>query len=259
VNPGEPTIAVYCAATAWIAEALRLAARLSLPLIERADERFDFLLTYTAEHLELRKTGRGAPGPIYVDFARGSTGYRRLHSGRRQLLARAIGMRPSVNPSVIDTTAGLGSDAFMLAWLGCRVLMLERSAIIHALLADGLTRARSDPTLASTMSERLALCKQDAASYLKDLADINRPDGIYLDPMYPERHQSALPKKEMRMLRELAGDDEDAPELLAMALTRARRRVVVKRPRLAAVLKGPPPTVQLKGQTTRYDVYRVED
>lgn len=251
---GKPAIAVHCTTAERAADAAALAARLSLPMVERIDDRFDFLLTYTAEYLELRKTGRSAPGPIHVDFIQGRLGYRRLHCGRRQLLARAIGLRPTVNPSVIDATAGLGADSFVLASLGCQVLMLERSAVIHALLLDGLERARSDPALAST-NARLVLRNQNAVSYLNNLVDADRSDTIYLDPMYPERHQSALTKKEMRMLRELVGDDEEAPELLAAALICARKRVVVKRPRLASIIKGPPPTAQLTGETTRYDVY----
>lgn len=254
----EPTSAVYCATEARMMDAAALAARLSLPLVCVADETYDFLLTDTGRHLELRKTGRGAPGPVYVDFISGPLGYRRMHGGgRRQSLAKAVGVRASSRPTVIDVTAGLGRDAFVLAMLGCRVLMLERSAIIYALLADGLARARVHPALAKTANERLALRHQDAAVYLRRLTDHDKPDVIYLDPMYPGRDRSALTKKEMRILRELVGDDDDAPDLLAAALLHAKQRVVVKRPRLAPAIQGPVPTAQLTGATTRYDVYRI--
>jgi 16S rRNA (guanine1516-N2)-methyltransferase len=255
---GHPAIAVHCAKAARRTDAKSLAAMLSLPLIDTVDHRFDFLLTYTGRRLELRKTSHGAPGPIYVDFVSGSLGYRRIRGGgRRQLLAKAVGIRASSKASVIDVTAGLGSDAFVLAILGCRVLMLERSAIVHALLADGLDRARPHPVLGAALSERLALRHLDAISHLDHLPGHDRPDVIYLDPMYPRRDQSALNKKEMRILRELVGDDEDAPALLIAGLTCARQRVVVKRPRLALPLQGPPPTIQLRGETTRYDIYNV--
>jgi 16S rRNA (guanine1516-N2)-methyltransferase len=255
VATGNPTVAVYCAEPARTEDALLLATRLALPSITTADDSFDLLLAYTARGLELRKTGPGAPGPVYVDFVSGPLGYRRLHAnGRRPPVARAIGMRATSRRFVIDVTAGLGCDAFVLAMLGCRVWMVERSAIVYALLADGLRRAR-DHSLAE--SERLALHHQDAVSCLDGLAQRDRPDVVYLDPMYPQRDGSALNKKGMRILRELVGADEDAPELLAAALKRARRRVVVKRPRLARPLDGPSPTFQLKGKSTRYDVYRV--
>lgn len=222
---------------------------------ESAEAPYDYLLTYTARRLELRQTGRAGTGPIVVDFVGGPFGYRRMHNGGRQPLARAIGVRNLSKPYVIDMTAGLGRDAFVLAALGCRVSMLERSPIVHALLADGLARAADFPALAP-VCERLSLCQADGIFYLNPLAG-NRPDVGYLDPMYPHRRQSALNKKEMRVLRDIVGDDDDAPALLAAALRVATRRVVVKRPRLAPPLEGPPPVAQIKGSTTRYDIYRV--
>jgi 16S rRNA (guanine1516-N2)-methyltransferase len=252
----QPTIAVHCAAAARCHEASALAVRLFLPLAATSDPGFDFLLTYTTERLELRKTGRSAPGPVYVDFVGGPFGYRRLHGGgRMQHLARAAGLRSAIKPSILDATAGLGRDAFMLAALGCRVLMLERSPISHALLADGLKRASLDPLLSKVTDERLALRCEDAILYLTRLPAHIRPDVIYLDPMYPKSSRSALNKKEMRLLREVAGDDEDAPELLALSLRTAGTRVVVKRPRLAPSIEGSPPDAQIRGAATRYDVY----
>jgi len=84
-----------------------------------------------------------------------------------------------------------------------------------------------------------------------------RPEVVFLDPMYPHRQKSALVKKEMRLLRQLVGDDEDASDLLVTALARARRRVVVKRPRLAPTLTGPAPGFQIIAPNTRFDVYPI--
>jgi 16S rRNA (guanine1516-N2)-methyltransferase len=95
----------------------------------------------------------------------------------------------------------------------------------------------------------------DSRDYLGRLATGHRPDVIYLDPMYPHRDKSALAKKEMRYARALVGDDADARELLAVALTAARRRVAVKRPRGAPVLPGPKPVAEIASANTRYDIY----
>jgi 16S rRNA (guanine1516-N2)-methyltransferase len=248
-------MAVYCADPARLTEAAALAARLSLPLTETRAAQFDYWLTLTTERLELRKCNADA-GPTYADFVAGPFGYRRVHGvGLRQLLARAIGLKAGFRPSVIDVTAGLGRDAFLLALLGCRVSMIERSPIVHALLADGLSRAQSTRAEHVDHLQRLTLTCADAIAVLENLVDANRPDTVYLDPMYPHRDQSALNRKEMRTLRALVGDDEDAPELLAMALKRARRRVAVKRPRLAPTIAGPEPTFQINGRSTRYDIY----
>jgi len=250
------SIAVYCAEPARVEEARTLAARLSLPLTDTAAMTADYLLTLTAQRLELRQLGAAAPGPVYADFVSGPFGYRRVHGpGVRQLLARAIGARAGFRPYVTDVTAGLGRDAFLLALLGCRVSMIERSPLVHALLADGLMRARAAFAAHADILDRLTLACADAKVVLDNLADVNRPDTIYLDPMYPHRNRSALNDKNMRALRALVGDDEDAPVLLAAALSCARRRVAVKRPRLAPSLAGPQPAFQLKGTSTRYDVY----
>ena len=105
--------------------------------------------------------------------------------------------------------------------------------------------------------ERLRLTVADGRAYLQELAEDQRPDVVYLDPMYPHRRKAALAGKEMRLLRQLAGDDDDAPELLVAALACARRRVVVKRPRRAPALAGPPSGFQIVAPNTRFDVYLV--
>jgi 16S rRNA (guanine1516-N2)-methyltransferase len=61
-------------------------------------------------------------------------------------------------------------------------------------------------------------------------------------------------KKEIRLLRDLVGDDTDAPELLEISRGIARDRVVVKRPDDAPPL-APDPDMSLTGKLVRYDVY----
>jgi 16S rRNA (guanine1516-N2)-methyltransferase len=251
--------AVASAAPALAGRAQALAAALGLPLTTLGDQRFAFLLTITTSRLELRQQGTDAPGPIYVDFVGGRLGYRRRHGGGRgQALARAIGLKGGAGTTplrVLDATAGLGRDAFVLATLGANVHMIERSAIVAALLQDGLARASADATVGPLVTGRLQLTVADARLLLPTLSADQQPDVIYLDPMYPERHTAALVKKESRALRRLVGADPDAAELLAAALAHRPRRVVVKRPRSAPFLAGFEPSLQLESKTTRYDVY----
>lgn len=251
----ECSAAVFCAEAVRLGEAAALATRLSLPLIHNPEPRFDFLLTLTAARLELRACGADAPGPVYAEFITGAFGYRRFHGfGLKQPLARAIGVKSRTDGLyVVDCTAGLGRDAFLLALLGCRVALLERCAIVHALLSDGLSRASS--ALQATHPGKLTLIHQDACAYLETLEHADYPDVIYLDPMYPQRDRSALNRKDMRMLRGLVGGDDDASGLLSKALTRGQRRVTVKRPRLAPAITGPSPTFHIEAKTTRFDVY----
>ena len=243
-------------ATPFLREAAaQLAALFQLPVVDSPPPTLALLLYLTAERLELHDMTTTA-GPVYVDFIGGGLGYRRRHGGgRKQPLAKAIGLKPGARPTVLDATAGLGRDAFVLACLGCHVQMVERSPVVAALLHDGLRRAQQDAEIGPLIKERLQLIHHDAQQWLSQLPSTQRPDVIYLDPMYPHRQKSALVKKEMRLFRAVVGDDLDAPSLLKTALACARRRVVVKRPKLAPALDDRQPTYCIKSENTRFDVY----
>ena len=198
----------------------------------------------------------GEPGlSVQADFHGPAVTYRRREGGgRQQMIARAMGLKNEIFPRVLDCTAGLGRDAFVLASLGCRVCMCERVPAVRALLEDGLERARAqnDPELGNIL-DRMSQIGSDALEYLK--SDLDRPDVVYLDPMFPRRSKRALVKKEMRIFQSLVGVDSDADHLLGAALEVALKRVVVKRPRLAPALDGRKPSLVLKGQRNRYDIY----
>ncbi|SDJ51613.1 class I SAM-dependent methyltransferase [Billgrantia gudaonensis] len=232
-----------------------LAQRLGLPLGDAAEA--ELVLRREGDRLVLGGDPRRFGAPLAVDFVAGRVAHRRrFGGGRGQLIARACGLTGGVTPSVIDATAGLGRDAFVLASLGAEVLMIERVAAIAALLDDGLARALAAPDTAA-MAARLHLAHGDATRELAALVAASgvAPQVVHLDPMFPHRAKSALVKKEMRLFRVLAGDDDDAPRLLEAALDVASHRVVVKRPRQAPPIAGPPPRHVLEGKTSRYDLY----
>jgi 16S rRNA (guanine1516-N2)-methyltransferase len=240
--------------------AMSLARELALPYLEgdaiSAEQRPEFLLTLTPDRLELRETCRGSSRPIYVDFVGGAMGYRRL-SGRtrRQPIAQAVGLRNGP-VSLVDATAGLGRDSFLLACLGCTVTAIERSPVLAALVSDGIARAGGHSPKLDEVLARLRFVLGDARDVLRTMTDASAPDTIYIDPMYPPSKKSALVKKEMRVCRRLVGDDPDAGELFDLARQVAKKRVVVKRQPHAPPL-GPRPTTTCLGTRVRYDVYVV--
>ena len=194
---------------------------------------------------------------IRADFHGLAATYRRKQGGARgQMIARAVGFKADIAPSVLDCTAGLGGDAFVLASLGCPVTMLERVPVLRALLEDALqqARARGDAVLDGVI-KRMRLIPEDALEYLKTCPDL--PDVVYLDPMFPKRGKHALVKKNMQVFHALVGADMDADELLPAALAAAQQRVVVKRPCHAPALDGRKPSYFLAGKSNRYDVYVV--
>ena len=98
------------------------------------------------------------------------------------------------------------------------------------------------------------LCTGDALELMSGWS-LEVPQVVYLDPMFPHREKSALVKKEMRALRPLVGDDDDASALLDAARRLASHRVVVKRPRHAEALGGVAPAHMLEGASSRFDIY----
>jgi 16S rRNA (guanine1516-N2)-methyltransferase len=152
------------------------------------------------------------------------------------MIAKAVGIQSGVRPVVLDATAGLGRDAFLLAQLGCHVTLIERHPLIGALLADGMGRARLDEEVGPIV-QRMDLRLGNAIEIIQEWSG-EPPQVIYLDPMFPHRDKRALVKKEMRVFRPLVGDDDDAALLLAAALALATHRVVVKRPRKAPNVDG---------------------
>ena len=196
---------------------------------------------------------RPSTGPLVCDFVGGAMGHRlRAGIGRAQPLPRAVGLKPGLNPRVVDATAGLGRDGFLLAALGLDVTMIERSADVHAALAEGLSRAaQAGPPHAQTVG-RITLIHGDARDHLERL----RPDVVVVDPMHPPRGKSALVKKEMRHVRALVGADPDARDLLLHALQAASNRVVLKWPLGGAALPDLPPVHHsITTKTIRYDVF----
>jgi 16S rRNA (guanine1516-N2)-methyltransferase len=262
-----PRLLLYAAAQE--AAALQWAQRLGVataPLGERRPSleallgQHDSVLLCDDEGLSLQSIEKPLPGPVRVDFAGGTLNWRLAHGGGRgEMVAKACGIKKGFIPWVLDGTAGLGRDALILASLGCRLTLCERSPIVAALLEDGLRRAASETALYDVIS-RMQFQPGETLSLLQNLQGAEpeaRPEVVLLDPMFPHREKSALVKKDMRAFRSLVGEDLDANGLLAPALAVARKRVVVKRPRLAPYLANQKPSMELAGQSSRFDIYLV--
>jgi 16S rRNA (guanine1516-N2)-methyltransferase len=212
----------------------------------------DFLLQVNVQTVELCKLDEPKLGAIKVDFVEGAVAHRRkFGGGRGQDIAKAVGLKHGFTPHVLDATAGLGRDAFVLASLGCRLTLLERMPVVAALLADGIERAKLNSDV-NDIANNMQLIHGSSLESI-DLADA--PDVVYLDPMYPHREKSAAVKKEMRIFQSLVGEDLDADDLLEPALALAKYRVVVKRPSYAPPLGDKKPSMSINMKKNRFDVY----
>lgn len=250
-----PNLAVWPRTNSDQVRAQRLGETLALPVLRTeytVDADIDMLLIVGEAGISLQRVAKAAPLPLKVDFGSGGMRHRR-RGGQNELLGRAVGVGKRENLRVVDATAGLGRDSFVLADLGCTVVMAERHPVVAALLADGLDRARQaiDPWL-SSVGARMTAHAGDARLLSPVTADT-----IYLDPMFPKRGKSAAVKADLALLQQLLvgsnGDDADA--LFEWAMDEAAARVVVKRPLRAQPLAGAAPSHQLRGKSIRFDVY----
>ena len=219
-----------------------------------AAQQTGFALHYDEQGLSLRKTDEPKLGAINVDFVTGAVAHRRkFGGGKGQSIAKAVGLNKGATPVVLDATAGLGRDGFVLASLGCKVILHERHPVVAALLYDGLKRAYDDIEIGAWMKENMRLIFGSSHTLLAQCESM--PDVVYLDPMFPHREKSALVKKEMRVFQDLVGADNDADGLLEFAYPLASKRVVVKRPDYAPFLNNQTPSMQIKTKKNRFDVY----
>lgn len=202
-------------------------------------------------YVELRREGEREGRGVRCDLAAMS-----LKGGRAEARAMPIVKAVGDARTVVDATAGLLGDAFLLAVAGYEVTAIERSALVYLLAKDGLERAERDVRLAELLGGRLKVVHADAREWLAARAGTaEAPDAVVIDPMFPpKKKKSALPRKEMVALREAVGADLDAAELLAAARACARKRVVLKRgddaPELAKA------DWSIEGTTVRFDVWR---
>lgn len=207
------------------------------PVDSNSAERF---LVCSAEHgLSLRSGGRD--GVVHI----ASRVARPWQVNRRDPLGRAIGRGTT---EVVDATAGLGGDMLMMLMMGVRVVGIEQSPLLYMILSD-----RLKSTIGLNRSEHFDLHCEDSNVLLPHL--VPSPQVIYLDPMFPARRKkSALPRKELVELRNLAARAETADNLFATARQIAKNRVVVKRlPESAPLAEAP--DWSHDGKTVRYDVY----
>ena len=224
------------------------------PLSKRRTTSMNYSLKMNNGQLGLVDQGNLDMAPVVIDFVSGKTAYRRKygHAGG-EAISKAVGIKKGHRPNVVDATAGWGRDAFVLATLGCRVHMIERSELIAKLLEDGLRRAKQDEKVGKLMKDNLSLSFGESQQELFHTPF--EPEVIYLDPMFPHKEKSALVKKDMQILQDIAEQDTDADALLHLALTIATNRVVVKRPSSADFLAEIKPQTSIKTKKHRFDIY----
>lgn len=234
-------------------EAEKLAARVGAPLLVAEEPpQADWLLFFDEDRLYLHSGAHEGFRPLTIDFLGGDFARRWRSATKNDILVKAIGLKKGVR-TVCDATCGLGYDAFFLStFKDLEVTACERSPIVAELVMDALCRVKDTGRFESSP---LYFHFGDAIPFLA--AHRGEFDAVYLDPMFPRPESAtALPKKEMQWIGDLAGKDEDAEALFAAAFEAAKTRVVVKRsddaPEVTSLRK---PDYVVPGKTVRFDIY----
>lgn len=215
-------------------------------------EDFDYIFLKENDILYLKNCNSLLPA-ICCDFEDKTLSYRLNTSGKNQELLRACGVNKNQNMTIVDATAGMGKDSFILASFGVKMIMIEQNKLIYLLLKDGIERGQNSENLKiQEICKNMILYNENSIDFLQKLnTDI---DCVYLDPMFTKTNGKSLVKKEMQLFHELAfyGDNE---KLFNIAFEKVKNRVVVKRMINAELLIDKKPNYQIKGKTIRYDVY----
>lgn len=233
-----------------------LSSQLGIDRVAKLDEIDDSqaIFELQGDQLVLHMRLDGKIDTLRIELAEGEVASRANRASKsNEVIAKAIGCKPHYRPNVLDTTAGMGRDSLIMAMLGCRVSMQERSKAIYLLLQNALELLKNNSEIDPRLSDRLSLTFADSTK-LRTKSDINI-DVIYLDPMFPEKKKSALVKKEMRMFKRLVGEDQDANILLSSAMNKRVKRVVVKRPKAAPSIGNNKPDFEIKSKKFRFDIY----
>jgi len=243
-------LAVLCLNPEALSAHQDLAGRLNLPLRISGSASEPYFLTWRDGCLKLIDHELVKQGGLYVDVMPRPGEQRSWPAPKDGLFAQALGRKTQ---TVVDATTGWGQDSLHMFRMGLDVWCFERSPLMAELLSDGWRRlAELDWFIRLGLTAPMLMAK----SAILGLTELNfTPECVYLDPMFPaKRKKSALARKNMRVLHELLGSDDDKHELFEVAWQTAGKRVVVKLPDYAEPISGTP-SQRLQGKLLRYDVY----
>ncbi|MBT7766980.1 MAG: class I SAM-dependent methyltransferase [Bdellovibrionales bacterium] len=210
--------------------------------------------------------GERAIAPISIDLISMLKYHlRQNYSIKREPFFKALGLSGNERISVVDATCGMAQDSMLILSVGAIVTSYERSNILIPLILDGVERMRNGLSQevgserAASILERFQFCPADLfqMSSNSQVGQLERPQVIYLDPMYSSqsgRHK-AQSNIRMRLLQQILAPQDDENQLLVWAQRYALKRVVVKRALRADPLGGVTPHHTHCGKSTRYDVY----
>jgi len=248
----EHTWSVVASTTAQLGRAEELGKKLGLPVLSSSHYQGACIMVAEDSLSAWLPDEHGQTLRLQIDFTTPAWQRRIARVGNEPLI-RAMGRKNRGNNlHLVDATAGLGRDSFLLAAAGFQVQAYEQEPLLAALLADGLARAARHPATRA-IAERITLHCADACQALR--ATRPAPDIIYIDPMFPPGKKSAKVKKNLQLIRAIANRNQDSVALFNAAWQCAPGRLVVKRPHKGDLLTEHAASYAVDGPTIRFDIY----
>ena len=246
----------------FFSEAKKLGKQVFLPAVPYNNEKlakYDVIILVDDKILSLQLNQTKKSSPISIDLVSNLQHYQNKTSNLNSLpIVKALG-NSQKNRTLLDATCGMGKDTSLFLSRGFKVTALENSPIMAKLFENAISRCQQDTNFAKLIKNNLKFKHADAFDTLASLQySTNKPDIIYLDPMFLEKKKSALSKKEMQILQYIlpATTYTEQKKLLSLALKAAQKRDIIKQPKNAPVLiEGV--AHQYKGRAVRYDLYIV--
>ncbi len=196
---------------------------------------------------------RQAPDNIRYKHSYSEQNFFKRAQQSNQALLKACNNKARNIKSVLDLTGGWGLDSFILACHGQNVTCIEQNQLLHMISAYSLNCARAIKHSA-TAANRIVMIHGDSAHYLQNSGGPGRFDCIYLDPMFPEHKSGAKSAKGLQILQKLTLN-QDIDMCFELALKKAGKRVVVKRPAKSPSISNLSPDLVYREKTVRFDVY----
>ena len=163
------------------------------------------------------------------------------------LLKKAIGWQSTSQKHILDTTGGLGHDAFILALLGQKITVLEKNTGLCILIEEALNNL---PKLSYFNNARnnISIINKDSRAFLRSAEHF---DVIYIDPMF-NSDKKLKRSKQMEFLANYLAEFDDPS--IDFYQTKFKRIVIKKEFRSSSGIKDDP-AISFKGASIKYDVY----
>jgi 16S rRNA G966 N2-methylase RsmD len=163
------------------------------------------------------------------------------------LLKKAIGWQSTSQKHILDTTGGLGHDAFILALLGQKITVLEKNTGLCILIEEALNNLPNLPYF-NHAKNKISVINNDSRAFLSSAENF---DVIYVDPMFNSKKKLKRTKQMQFLDNYLEEYDDPSVEFYK---SNFKRLVIKKELRAAPSIKGCS-AISFKGSSVRYDVY----